>query len=150
MSEMLGNRHLLALRFADAIPHFEASLHRHPEDDGTIRKLLFCHALLGHRDEVRGLLPDLTRARTPQACLPKGPVAGSPAIPVELRDEVRAHADELGPGRVHLALALASEDTRTATRELDFVPVDSAEADWRREILEAVQTERKATDANTN
>lgn len=50
MDRMLGNQYFMAGKFEEAIPCFEATLARHPEDTRVRRQLIVCNVFSAHLD----------------------------------------------------------------------------------------------------
>jgi tetratricopeptide (TPR) repeat protein len=144
MSEMLGNRYLLELRFEEAIPHFESRLRREPADRRTAQKLALCHALSGHRDAavrwVRRALEASVEESLPEEVIWR-----------ELVAAIRSRAGELGPTRSALGLALARlfRDPAEASGTLEHAMEDAPDVVWLRDVLLAFERRLEASDDTT-
>ncbi|MEZ4648135.1 MAG: tetratricopeptide repeat protein [Candidatus Eisenbacteria bacterium] len=146
MSEMLGNRYLLELRFEEAIPHFESRLRKEPCDRKTAQKLALCHALAGHKDAA---------AKWFRLSLEAGAEEHKPESLLwqEVAQSIRARRDALGSENSAIALALAqlfrspgtAVDTVEHVMEETPTPPGSgtffspSEIEWRTEMRRTIE-----------
>ncbi|MCA9754652.1 MAG: hypothetical protein KDA27_02530 [Candidatus Eisenbacteria bacterium] len=130
MSEMLGNRYLLELRFEEAIPHFESRLRKEPCDRRTAQKLALCHAVAGHKDAAakwfRRSLEAGAEEQKPEALLWQ-----------ELAQSIRSRRELLGKESSAIALALARlfRSPDSAVDTLEHVMEETPDATWLRDVL---------------
>lgn len=145
MSEMLGNRYLLQLRFAEAIPHFESRLLVAPRERRTAEKLALCHALLGDRTSAKRWLRVALDSGRSEA-------RAEDVLWNEFAEAIRHHRHELGGSRSALGLALAEmfHLHPTETTKLESTPESDPELAWLREVLLAFDRQREVPDETSH
>lgn len=141
MSEMLGNRYLLELRFEEAIPHFASRLRRVPCDRRTAEKLALCHALSGDTASASRWIRRALEANLEES-LPEE------TLWREVMGAIRSRSEELGTERCALGLALARlfRSPSTTTNTLEQSMADAPETTWLRDLVLAFERQLEAPD----